>query len=153
MTTMRKRRTATRNPMKRSPRSSENPTNSRIPRAAHLLPRSALDVAAARREVYDRRSAAIDCATLRNQRLGISAEADPAPLGDLVTLEQYLCVRPLPEPPPAGTQMAEGVRHAPANGKPSQAPRHDANSHGAPQKPAGVREQRAQPIRAESKAP
>jgi hypothetical protein len=40
-------------------------------------------------------------AALRNQRLGISAEADPAPLGDVVTLEQYLCVRPLlPDPPP-----------------------------------------------------
>ncbi|HSR82137.1 MAG TPA: hypothetical protein VLL28_15295, partial [Hyphomicrobiaceae bacterium] len=94
-------------------------------------------------------------AMLRNQRLGISAEADPAPLGDLVTLEQYLCVRPLPEPPPAGSQVAETARHGAASWKPGQAPRHDANSHGngAPQKPAGVREQPAQPIRAASKAP
>jgi hypothetical protein len=90
-------------------------------------------------------------ATLRNQRLGISAEADPAPLGDLVTLEQYLCVRPLPsDSPPAGAQVAETVRHGAASWKPGQGPRHEANSHGngAPQKPAGVREQRAQPIRA-----
>jgi hypothetical protein len=95
-------------------------------------------------------------ATLRNQRLGISAEADPAPLGDLVTLEQYLCVRPLPpDPPPAGAQVAETARHGAASWKPNQASRHDANSRGnsAPQKPAGVREQRAQPIRAASKAP
>jgi hypothetical protein len=49
--------------------------------------------------------------------------------------------------------VAEGVRHGAANWKPSQAPRHDANSHGAPQKPAGVREQRAQPIWAASKGP
>jgi hypothetical protein len=35
-------------------------------------------------------------AMLRNKQLGTSAEADPAPLGNLVTLEQYLCVRPLP---------------------------------------------------------
>jgi hypothetical protein len=35
-------------------------------------------------------------AMLRNKRLGTSAEADPAPLGNLVTLEQFLCIRPLP---------------------------------------------------------
>ena len=92
-------------------------------------------------------------ATLRNQRLGISAEADPAPLGDLVTLEQYLCVRPLPEPPPAAAQVADAVRHGAAAWKPGQAPRHEANSRSVPQKPEGVREQRAQPIRAASKAP
>jgi hypothetical protein len=81
-------------------------------------------------------------ATLRNQRLGISADADPAPLADLVTPEQYLCVRPVPPDPP------------PTEAQPGQVPRHDANSHanGAPQKPAGVREQPARPIRAASKA-
>jgi hypothetical protein len=95
-------------------------------------------------------------AMLRNQRLGISAEGDPAPLGDLVTLEQYLCVRPLPPaPPPAGTQVAETARHGVASWKPGQAPRRDETSrgNGAPPKPAGVREQLAQPIRAASKAP
>jgi hypothetical protein len=46
-------------------------------------------------------------AMLRNKRLGTSAEADPAPLGQLVTLEQYLCVRPLPpENAAAGAQVA-----------------------------------------------
>jgi hypothetical protein len=95
-------------------------------------------------------------AALRNQRLGISAEADPAPLGDVVTLEQYLCVRPLlPDPPPARAQVAETARHGAASWKPSQALRHEANSHGngAPQKSAGVREQQAQPARATSKDP
>ena len=92
-------------------------------------------------------------AGLRNQRLGISAEADPAPLGDLVTLEQYLCVRPLPEPPPAAAQVADAVRHGAAAWKPGQASRHEANFRSVPQKPEGVREQRAQPIRAASKAP
>jgi hypothetical protein len=95
-------------------------------------------------------------ATLRNQRLGISAEADRAPLGDVVTLEQYLCVRPLlPDPSPAGAQVAETARHGAASWKPSQAPRHEANSHGngAPQKSAGVREQQAQPTQATSQAP
>ena len=95
-------------------------------------------------------------ATQRSQRLGISVEADPAPLGDLVTLKQYLCVRPLPpDPPPTGAQVAETARHGAASWKASQALRHEARSHGngAPQKPAGVREQPAQPIRAASKAP
>jgi hypothetical protein len=87
---------------------------------------------------------------------GFLAEADSAHLSDLVTLEQYLCVRPLPpDPPPAGAQVAETARHGAASWKPGQARRHDANSHGngAPQKPAGVRQQPAQPIRAASKAP
>ena len=42
-------RRTTPNQTKMSPRSSENPTNNRIPRAAHLL----LDVAATRRRVDD----------------------------------------------------------------------------------------------------
>jgi hypothetical protein len=95
-------------------------------------------------------------AVLRNQRLKISAEADPAPLGDVVTLEQYLCVRPLlPEPPPAAAQVAETARHGAASWKPSQALRHEASSHGngAPQKSAGVREQQAQRTRATSNGP
>jgi hypothetical protein len=48
---------------------------------------------------------------LRNKRLGVSPEVDAVPetLGDLVTVEQYLCVRPLPLPgPPAGT-VASGT--------------------------------------------
>jgi len=95
-------------------------------------------------------------AALRNQRLGISAEADPAPLGDAVTLEQYLCIRPLPsDSPPAGAQMTETARYGAASWKPSQALRHEANSpgNGAPRKSAGVREQQAQQSRATSKAP
>jgi hypothetical protein len=64
-------------------------------------------------------------AALRNQRLGISAEADPAPLGDVVTLEQYLCVRPLlPDPPPERAQVAETAHHGATSWKPSQALRH-----------------------------
>jgi hypothetical protein len=53
------RRTMTQNPTKMSLRSSENPTNNRIP-GGSLLPdtvqtmRSPLDIAAARREVDDR---------------------------------------------------------------------------------------------------
>ena len=93
---------------------------------------------------------------LRNQRLGISAEADPSPLAEVVTLEQYLCVRSLPpDSLPTGAQVAETARHGAASWKPSQAPRHEANSHGngAAQKSAGVREQQAQPTRAASKAP
>jgi hypothetical protein len=95
-------------------------------------------------------------AGLRNQRLGISAEADPAPLGDVVTLEQYLCIRPLPpDSPPAGAQVAETARHGAASWKPNQALRHESNSHGngAAQKSADVREQLAMPTRATSKAP
>jgi hypothetical protein len=70
-------------------------------------------------------------AALRNQRLGISAEADPTDLGEVVTLEQYLCVRPLPpDSLPTGAQVAETARHGAASWKPSQVLRHEANSHG-----------------------
>ncbi len=85
-------------------------------------------------------------ATLRNKRLGASAEADPAPLENLVTLEQYLCVRPLPpENPAAGAHVAESGRHATANSAAVHASRHDTKGHdikgsGAPHKPNGVRE-------------
>jgi hypothetical protein len=92
---------------------------------------------------------------LRNQRLGISAEVDPASLREVVTLEQYLCVRPLPlDSLPTGAQVAETARHGTASWRPSQALRHGANSHSndAPQKSAGIDEQQARPTRATSKA-
>ena len=95
-------------------------------------------------------------AVLRTQRLGISAEVDPAPHGEVVTIEQYLCVRSLPpDSLSTGAQVAETARHGAASWKPSQAPRREENSHGdgAPQKSAGIREQQAQPTRARSKAP
>jgi hypothetical protein len=80
-------------------------------------------------------------AMLRNKRLGTSAEADPAPLGNLVTLEQYLCVRPLPpENPAAGAQVPESGRHATANSAATHASRHDTKGNGAPHKPNSVRE-------------
>ena len=95
-------------------------------------------------------------AALRNQRLGISAESDPTPLGEVVTLEQYLCVRSFPpDSLSTGAHVAETARHGAASWKPSQVLRHEANSHGngAPQKSAGIGEQQAQPTRATSKAP
>jgi hypothetical protein len=51
--------------------------------------------------------------------------------------------------------MAETARHGAESWKPSQAVRHEANSHGngAPQKSVGIREQQAQQTRATSKAP
>jgi hypothetical protein len=92
---------------------------------------------------------------LRNQRLGIPAEADPASVGDAVTLEQYLCVRPLPPDSSPVAQMAETARYGAARWKPSQDLRYETNSHknGAPQRSAVVRERAAQPTRATSKAP
>jgi hypothetical protein len=64
-------------------------------------------------------------AMLRNKRLGTSAEDELAPLGNLVTLEQYLCVRSLPpENPAPGAQVAESGRHTTkGNGAP-----HKSNS-------------------------
>jgi hypothetical protein len=95
---------------------------------------------------------------LRNQRLGITPEVDavPATLGDLVTVEQYLCVRPLPLPPPpdaaAGTEAADTGRNAAANFATSHAGRREANPKGA--KPSGVREtQAARPARTTQAAP
>jgi hypothetical protein len=80
-------------------------------------------------------------AILRNKRLGTSAEADPEPLGDLVTLEQYLCVRPLPpENPAAGAQVAESGRHATANWAAAHVSRHDTKGNGASHKPNSGRE-------------
>ena len=79
-------------------------------------------------------------AVLRNKRLGTTAEADPAPLGNLVTLEQYLCVRPLPpENTAAGAPLAESARHATANWAATHVSRHDTGN-GAPHKPNNVRE-------------
>jgi hypothetical protein len=92
---------------------------------------------------------------LRNQRLGMPAEADPAPLGDAVTLEQYLCIRPLPPDSSPVAQMAETARYGAARWKPSQDLRRETNSHknGPPPRSAVVREQPALPNRATSKAP
>jgi hypothetical protein len=92
---------------------------------------------------------------LRNQRLGTSAEADQAPLGDLVTLEQYLCVRPLPpENIAAGAQVAEGGRHTTANRPATHVSRQDTKANGAHHKPNSVRENKTTPaaeMRAASK--
>jgi hypothetical protein len=95
-------------------------------------------------------------AVLRNKRLGTSAEADPAPLGNLVTLEQYLCIRPLPpENAPAGAQVADSGRHTTGNWAATHVPRHDTKGNGAPRKPNGVRDnetkQSAATMRAASK--
>jgi hypothetical protein len=78
-------------------------------------------------------------ATLRNKRLGTSAEADPEPLGKLVTLEQYLCIRPFPpENAAAGAQVAD--RHTTANWAATHVSRHDTKGNGAPHKPNSVRD-------------
>jgi hypothetical protein len=95
-------------------------------------------------------------AMLRNKRLGTPAEADPAPLGNLVTLEQYLCIRPLPpENVAAGAQVVESGRHTTANGAATHVPRHDTKGNGAPRKPNSVRnnetKQSAATMRAASK--
>jgi hypothetical protein len=80
-------------------------------------------------------------AMLRNQRLGTSAEADPAPLGNLVTLEQYLCVRPLPpENTAAGAQVAESGGRVTANRPATHVSRQDTKGNGAPHKQNSVRE-------------
>jgi hypothetical protein len=94
-------------------------------------------------------------AMLRNQRLGTSAEPDPAPLGNLVTLEQYLCVRPLPpENTAAGGQVAESGRRT-ANRAATHVSGQDTKGNGAPHKPNSVREketkQSAATMRAASK--
>jgi hypothetical protein len=92
---------------------------------------------------------------LRNQRLGTSAEADPAPVGDLVTLEQYLCVRPLPpENIAAGAQVAENGRRMTANRSAAHVSGQAAKGNGAPHKPNSVRENETKPpakMRAASK--
>jgi hypothetical protein len=80
-------------------------------------------------------------AMLRNKRLGITADPDVVPtlLGDLVTVEQYLCVRPLPpEPAAAAAGGTDTGPHAAANWTASHAARHDAKGNGAPPKPNGV---------------
>jgi hypothetical protein len=95
-------------------------------------------------------------AMLRNKRLGIPAEADPAPLGNLVTLEQYLCIRPLPpENAAAGAQVADSGRHTTAHSAATHVSRHDTKGNGAPHKPNSVRDnetkQSAATMRAASK--
>jgi hypothetical protein len=95
-------------------------------------------------------------AMLRNKRLGVTPEVDvvPTTLGDLVTVEQYLCVRPLPLPEPAAGTVAAGTEggadaghHTAANGSANHAARRDANpkGNGAPPKPNGVHETQAKP--------
>jgi hypothetical protein len=78
-------------------------------------------------------------AMLRNNRLGTSAEADPAPLGNLATLEQYLCVRPL-HPDATGAQVAENGRRITANWAATHVSGHGTKGNGAPHKPNSVRE-------------
>jgi hypothetical protein len=100
---------------------------------------------------------------LRNQRLGITPEVDavPASLEELVTVEQYLCVRPLPLPPPpprepaAGTEEAGDTGHdAAANFAATHAGRREANPKGKPPKPTGVHETQAtRPARTTQAAP
>jgi hypothetical protein len=85
---------------------------------------------------------------LRNKRLGIAAEPDSAPLGALVTLGQYLCVRPLPpEKPAAGAEGAEASRHPVSQGSANHGARHDTNSrgNGPAQKPNGVHDAQTKP--------
>jgi hypothetical protein len=92
-------------------------------------------------------------AILRNQRLGTPAEADPAPLGNLVILEQYLCVRPLPpEKPAAGAQPEGSGRHTTANAAAAHVPRHDTKGNGVPYKPNSVRENETKPSAAATRA-
>jgi hypothetical protein len=105
-------------------------------------------------------------ALLRDKRLGIPPEADPMPLADLVTVQQYLCVRPLPpEKPAGGAAVADNANNKNANYKTAgatHAARHDTNakSTGAPQKLAGAQQKpnsvheakTTQPVRAASKA-
>jgi hypothetical protein len=87
-------------------------------------------------------------AMLQNKRLGSSADADPAPLGNLVTLGQYLCVRPLPpEKPAPGAEGVQAFRHQSSHGSASLAAKHDTNArgNGPPQKPTGVHEAQTKP--------
>ena len=95
---------------------------------------------------------------LRNQRLGITPEVDavPASLDELVTVEQYLCVRPLPLPSPrepaAGTEEAgDAGRNAAANFGATRAGRREANPKGP--KPNGVHEKEAARARTTQAAP
>jgi hypothetical protein len=112
-------------------------------------------------------------AMLRNKRLGVTPEVDAVPetLGDLVTVEQYLCVRPLPLPaPPADTDAAgtaggaDAGRPAASNWRVNQTGHRDANAKGAGaqpkpngaavQKPNGARDTAAtRPARTTQAAP
>jgi hypothetical protein len=86
-------------------------------------------------------------AALRDKRLGTPAEVDPALVGDLVTVGQYLCIRPLPpEKPLPGTPGAEASHHRNAPSS-AHAAKHDTNprGNGPPQKPTGVREAQTKP--------
>jgi hypothetical protein len=83
---------------------------------------------------------------LHNKRLGVTPEVDAVPetLGNLVTVEQYLCVRPLPLPgPPAGSVAAgtaagaDDEHPAGENWRANHAGHRDAGpkGNGAPPKP------------------
>jgi hypothetical protein len=88
-------------------------------------------------------------AMLQNQRLGTSAEADPAPLGNLVTLQQYLCIRPLPpENTAAGAQVAESGHRATADRAATHVSGQDTKGKGTPHKPNRVRESGMRPAAA-----
>jgi hypothetical protein len=58
---------------------------------------------------------------LRNKRLGVTPEVDAVPetLGNLVTVEQYLCVRPLPLPGPPAGSVAAGTAAGADDGQPA----------------------------------
>jgi hypothetical protein len=94
---------------------------------------------------------------LRNKRLGVTPEVDvvPASLDALVTLEQYLCVRPLPVPQPAAVAAEGADTERPANRAASHKGR-EANpkGNGAPPKANAVRETPAtRPARTTQAAP
>lgn len=86
-------------------------------------------------------------AVLRDKRLGPSADDDPPPLGNLVTLEQYLCIRPLPEKPAPGAEGAQASRHPASQGAANHGAKHDTKSrgNGPAQKPNGVHEAQTKP--------
>ncbi|MBV9971464.1 MAG: hypothetical protein JO228_15890 [Xanthobacteraceae bacterium] len=89
---------------------------------------------------------------LRNKRLGITPDIDavPATLGDLVTLEQYLCVRPLPPPEPAigAAGRADTAHNAAGSRTVGHATGRDLPANGIAPKPAGLHDtQAARPAR------
>jgi hypothetical protein len=109
---------------------------------------------------------------LRSKRLGVAPEVDAVPeaLGDLVTVEQYLCARPLPLPGPAAVTAAAGTgggadagQQADENWRANHAAHRDAGPKGngappkgnvAPPKPNAIHETQAKrPARTTQAAP